>query len=386
MDEMLYWDNAATTWPKPECVYKFMDSFYRSGGFNAGRGSHAGAVGAGALIADTREKIKRLLHAENKLCVFTPSATVALNMLLQGFVRLGARRVYLSPFEHNAVTRVLKGMESYAAGLEVQLLSVDKETLSYDLAAIKSQFETAKPDLVVVSQVSNVCGLVAPVWRIFALAKEYGAATVCDLAQSAGLIDEHYGSEVVDAAVFAGHKTLYGPTGTGGFIIKPELTLPPVLFGGTGTESANQDMPQEGEQRYEPGTLNIAGIAGLNAALRFIEDTSVLRLRGHEGEVRRKLLELLREFSFVHIVGDAEGAEYTGIVSCVFDGLSSLEAGQVLSRLGVAVRAGLQCAPLAHKFLGTYPGGTVRFSCSYFSKLEDLNRLKTMVNSLYMLT
>lgn len=373
---MAYFDNAATTFPKPECVYEYMNSFYREFGGNAGRGNHKFSMGASKMISETRNRIKLLLHCENKQIVFTPSATIALNMILQGVLSgktTQRRNVYISPFEHNAVTRILHHYEEIGI---VNIITLDVDNVfCFDFAKIKKQFDKNAPSLLVVSHASNVIGLISPVEELCLIAKKFGATTVIDMAQTAGLVDLNVGLETIDFAVFAGHKTLYGPTGIGGFAMKPDLNLNPVLFGGTGIESANQDMPRDIPQRYEMGTLNIVGIAGLYASTGWILDQGIDCLWEHELLKRKELLKILRSYDFVKIVVDNEKNQYVGIISCVIDGLPSDTAASVLAEQNIAVRSGLQCAPLAHKTLGTYPSGTIRFSCSAFTANDDFREL-----------
>lgn len=370
---MAYFDNAATTYPKPECVYTFMDQFYRQSGGNAGRGHYSIAQSAGELILDTRKRLQELLHCPAKQVVFTPTATIALNIIIQGIIALGIKNIYISPFEHNAVTRTLHHYERIER-ISVTQLSVTKD-LKYDLEKIRYQFDAVKPDLVIVSHASNTIGLIAPIENIFSLAKKYGAYTLVDMAQSAGLVDCNIGLNCIDFAVFAGHKTLYGPTGISGFAMEPSIKLPAVLFGGTGYESANQDMPESIPEKYEMGTLNIVGIAGLNASLKWIQEKTIETLAQKEQENREKLLEILNNYDFIRIVGNYESNEYVGIVSCLIDGISSDSAGNIFDRQGVSVRTGLHCAPLAHRFIGTYPAGTIRFSVNYFTSEEDFEQL-----------
>lgn len=379
-----YFDNAATTFPKPKCVYDFMDGFYRERGGNAGRGSHALSMSAGKLISETRKLLQKILHCQNKEIVFAPTATIALNMILQGLLASAPlsnqiRTVYISPFEHNAVTRVLHHFEQNGS-IKVNVLPI-QSNLSYDFAEIESLFKKEKPDLLVMSHASNVVGLVQPAEKLCALAKKFGCVTVLDMAQTAGLVDLNVGLETIDFAVFAGHKTLYGPTGISGFAMKAGFDLPPVLFGGTGYESANQEMPLDIPQRYEMGTLNISGIAGLYAATEWILETGVETLWKKEQEHRKRLLEIFGNYDFVKVVGSTaltnhEEFQHVGIVSCLIEGLPSDTAASVFSERNIAVRSGLQCAPLAHKTLGTFPAGTVRFSTGYFTGEEDFGELE----------
>lgn len=371
---MAYFDNAATTYPKPEEVYSFMDSFYRQSGGNAGRGNYSLARTAGSLIADTRKRLQEILHCPAKQVVFTPTATLALNIVIQGILATGAHDVYISPFEHNAVTRTLHHFENKGS-VAIHQLAVTKE-LVYDMEKIRYQFDSVKPDLVIVSHASNVMGLIAPVEEIFSLAKKRGSITLVDLAQSAGLVDLNVGLSCIDFAVFAGHKTLYGPTGISGFVMNPSIKLPAVIFGGTGYESANQNMPESLPEKYEMGTLNIVGIAGLNAALKWIQETTVEEIWRKEGKHRKRLLDILKQYDFIKIVGVSKGQRYVGIVSCLLNDISSDSAGNIFNEQGIAVRTGLHCAPLAHQFLGTYPAGTIRFSVNYFTSNDDFDQLQ----------
>ena len=375
---MAYFDNAATTYPKPEEVYSFMDRFYRECGASVGRGHYSLSRSTAQMVAETRSLIQDLLHCPAKQVVFTPTATIALNMIIQGVINAGAKNIYISPFEHNAVTRTLHHYEKNGQ-ISVYQLSVSQD-LSYDLERIKYQFDANKPDFVIVSHASNVCGLVAPVEDIFSLAKKYSAITLVDMAQTAGLVDCNIGLTTFDFAVFAGHKTLYGPTGISGFVMNPEIKLPSVFFGGTGYESANQDMPDSIPEKFEMGTQNTSGLAGLNAALHWNRSQSIQEIWNREQEHRRRLLDLLSDYWFIQIIGNNPAQTYVGIVSCLIDGISSDSAAGIFDRCGISVRTGLQCAPLAHQFLGTYPAGTIRFSVSYFSTDEDFEELRNALD------
>lgn len=373
-----YFDNAATTFPKPECVYAFMDSFYRKHGGNAGRGQYKLAAESSKIIFETRGFIQKILCSPNKDVIFAPSATVALNMVIQGLLADEKKKtVYISPFEHNSVTRVLHRFEKVGKICVRQLfVSPDFE---YDIEKINAQFAEIPPDIVIVSHASNVIGLVAPVLEIFAAAKKYGAHTVTDMAQTAGLVPLDVASDLVDFAVFAGHKTLYGPFGIGGFAKSRNVALEPVLFGGTGVDSANQEMPENIPGRYEMGSQNICAVAGLHAAAQwFLQNQD--EIRAAEEKNHRRLLEILRQYDFVKIAGPAyrfsEKTKCIGVVSTVFDGYAAEDIGNVFDEAEIAVRTGLQCSPLAHKFLGTFPAGTVRFSVGYFTGEEDFCALE----------
>ena len=368
-----YFDNAATTYPKPEEVYSFMDNFYREHGGNAGRGQYKLAANASRIMDETRSDLKKLLCCYNKDILFAPSATIALNQVIQGSISEKIKNIYISPFEHNAVTRVLYQYEARKK-IKVNILPITNN-FQYDLEEIEKVFMQSKPDMVIMSHASNVCGLIAPVEKVFNLAKNHNAITIVDMAQTAGLVPLNVGSDNIDFAVFAGHKTLYGPFGVAGFAKKSSLSPAPILFGGTGIDSANQDMPQVLPSRYEVGSQNIQAIAGLHAALKWRLNLGDL-MRVREEENHRKLVNLLKQYENITIVGPEDRNSCIGVVSCVFDGYSSDNISDVLDRFEIAVRSGLECAPIAHKCLGTFPAGTVRFSVGYFTSEQEFKILQ----------
>ncbi len=371
---MAYFDNAATTFPKPDSVYTCMDRFCRENGSSVGRGHYESSMLLSQMVVDTRLRLQKLLNCPSKQIVFTPTATVALNIIIQGLIQDNKKTVYITPFEHNAVTRTLHHFELSEKATVIQL-KVDNH-LQYDFEAIGRQFREHEPDILIMSHASNVCGLIAPVEKLASLAKNYKATVIIDMAQTAGLILCNTGLETIDFAVFAGHKTLYGPTGISGFAMNPDVELDPVLFGGTGFDSANQNMPDSLPERFEMGTMNSVGIAGLNAALRWIDEIGIKSIRAKEQENRKKLIKLLSKYDFINFVGIESDNDYVGVVSVLIDGISSDSCGSIFDRLGISIRAGLQCAPLAHKFLGTYPAGTVRFSVSWFTTETDFQELE----------
>lgn len=370
-----YFDNAATTFPKPEEVYRFMDTFYRECGANAGRGQHKLSARANALIEETRRMLLELFHCSNKKVVFTATATEALNLILSGISINSGCTVYISPFEHNAVTRMLHHIQK-SIDFNIELLEVDAGTNNYNLQKISEQFSTKRPECIIISHASNVCGVVAPIKDIFTEGKKYNAVTVVDMCQTAGLVDTDLSSDIFDYAVFEGHKTLYGPMGVGGFICKPSININPLIYGGTGVESANQDMPDEIPVKYEAGSHNISAIAGLNASLKWINEKGISNIFETEHKNRTKLIEILNSYANITVINPENSI---GVVSCVFDGYSSDNIGQVLSDHDIAVRTGLHCSPYAHKFLGTFPAGTVRFSVSYFNSNDDFEKLEEVL-------
>ena len=374
-----YFDNSATTFPKPEEVYSFMDKFYRENGVNVGRGQHKLASKASFLVDETRKLLLEILHCKNKGVVFTSTATEGINLVLQGREWKENSTVYISPFEHNAVTRTLFHLKDRYS-LKIKRLAFNREKIEYDLEQIKADFKEENPDVVICSHSSNVFGIVAPVEKIVEESKKYGAFNFIDMCQTAGLIDLNVGNENIDAIVFAGHKTLYGPLGVSGVVMKKDIDLKPLIYGGTGVESANQNMPDIFPIKYEGGSHNILAISGLNASLKWLKNIGIENIYKKEKEIFNKLISLLKNYENIEIVGYREAEEQVGVVSCVFKGYAPDEIGQVLSDMDIAVRTGLHCSPYAHEFFGTFPAGTVRLSVSYFTTDDELDKLKVALD------
>ena len=374
-----YFDNSATTFPKPEEVYSFMNKFYRENGVNVGRGQHKLASKASFLVDETRKLLLEILHCKNKGVVFTSTATEGINLVLQGREWKENSTVYISPFEHNAVTRTLFHLKDRYS-LKIKRLAFNREKIEYDLEQIKADFKEENPDVVICSHSSNVFGIVAPVEKIVEESKKYGAFNFIDMCQTAGLIDLNVGNENIDAIVFAGHKTLYGPLGVSGVVMKKDIDLKPLIYGGTGVESANQNMPDIFPIKYEGGSHNILALSGLNASLKWLKNIGIENIYKREKEIFNKLISLLKNYENIEIVGYREAKEQVGVVSCVFKGYAPDEIGQVLSDMDIAVRTGLHCSPYAHEFFGTFPAGTVRLSISYFTTDDELDKLKVALD------
>jgi cysteine desulfurase family protein len=375
MNGIAYFDNAATTFPKPEEVYIFMDKFYRECGVNVGRGQHKLAAKATALVTETRELLLSLNHCPSKRVVFMNTATEALNTILRGIRLSDGSNVYVSPFEHNAVMRTLYYI-AQTKQINVIPLAFDKEDSIYDLEEIGYQFTEHRPSLVIISHASNICGIIIPIMEIIVMSKQHGAINVIDMCQTMGLVETSLNTSDIDYAVFAGHKTLYAPFGVAGFICAADTELEPLLYGGTGVDSASHTLPETVPERYEVGSPNIIAIAGLNAAMKWLQHIGIKKIYESDQRSRIYLLDLLREFKNIRIVPSKMIENATGIISCLFDGYSSDSIGQVLSKRDIAVRTGLHCAPDAHRFLGTFPSGTVRFSVSYFNDKSDFEKLR----------
>ena len=383
MSDIAYFDNAATTFPKPESVYEFADSFYRSSGGNIGRGGNALAVAAGSIARQAKDNLRQIYKCPASEVVFTASATDALNRIIFGLgLGLGSGdAVYVTPFEHNAVTRPLNHLVQ-TSGVCIKVLSFDHMTLLPNWDEIKAQFDEERPRAVVMTHASNVCGAVVPIEELCTIAKDYGAVTVVDMSQTAGLLELPLASDVFDYAVFAGHKTLLGPFGVGGFICKHGAKLSPVFFGGNGINSIEQDLPDDIVQMEEIGSQNTYAIAGLKASTDWIISKGIGAVRAAENAVRDSMLEHLRSSNFVKIIGDEMSCDRIGVASTVFDGYSPDETEVILGRFGIAVRSGIQCSPYAHRFLGTLPHGTVRFSVSVMTSAADLTCLREALDGI----
>lgn len=373
MSAIAYFDNAATTFPKPKAVYDFADECYRGNGGNIGRGGNAIAKAAGEIEKNAKANFLKMYGGKGRQVVFTASATDALNRILLGMGLAEGARVYVTPFEHNAVTRTLQHLVD-TVGIAVDVMPFDKDTLLPDIESIEQSFARCPPAAVVMTHASNVCGAVIPVEEICTCAKKHSdAVTVVDMSQTAGLLPLDL--RAIDFAVFAGHKTLYAPFGIGGFICRNEAHLNPVMFGGNGIDSLNQIMPADMTSMIEVGSKNTYAIAGLKASTDWILAQGMTSVREAEYKAAAKLLGIIRSHDNVQIVADYMQCERTGVVSCLFDGYSPDEAEMVLGRFDVAVRSGIQCSPYAHRFLGTLPAGTVRFSVSALTTDEDLDKL-----------
>lgn len=368
---MPYFDHAATSFPKPPCVYDFANRFYQEYGANAGRGQYQMAAAANQIVEDTRRAIKKLFSAPaNYQVIFTPSATIALNTILRGLPCHAGQNIYVTHFEHNAVLRTLFAMQKEVPFRILKIAT--QQTLSYDLEEITEQFRQSPPNIVVCSHASNVCGLIAPVTEIFKLAKQYGAITILDASQTAGTLEIDLTKILADFLVFAGHKSLYAPFGAAGFLTSDEYELPPFIYGGTGFRSGDLQMPNELPQKYEAGSLNIYAIAGLNQSLKWLRTTGISAIREKENRLTKKLKCCLMEMENFTIFCPKNSV---GILSFTVPGYTPDEIGKILDRYEISVRTGLHCAPDAHRFLGTYPSGTVRISIGYFNTEDEVDKL-----------
>ena len=381
---MVYFDNAATTFPKPEKVYNFMDDFYRNYGANAGRGSYKKANKAFQLIENTREKLSLIFDIDNKEkkeIIFTSSATMSINLILQGYDWKRGDVLYYSPFEHNAVLRnIYQLKEKY--DIELKKIPVNTETLEFEIDSLQNMFNTDPPTFITTTHTSNVCGSISPIQKIANLSNKYDADILVDAAQSAGIVNLNLKN--IDYFIWSGHKSLYGPFGVAGFVIDNDAPIPePLLYGGTGSESASKRMPDTLPLKFEAGSKNIMAIAGLNAALKWIEEVGSKEIYNHDKKIINKLLEGLNEFLDVELFVPNNLDEHFNVISAKFKNYNSIDFAKILdNKFDIAVRSGLHCSPKAHELLGTSPNGLVRFSVSYFNTEEEIDYLLDSLESI----
>lgn len=378
---MIYLDNAATTFPKPECVYKAMDETNRKLSINAGRGSYKLAREASSLITETKDQLRKLVHADSTASVvFSPSVTIALNQIINGLNWREGATVYVSPYEHNAVARTIHKV-AREKGLQVLMLPIDRKSMEIDLDKTVYEFSKSKPFAVICTHVSNVTGYVLPISDIFCEAKKYNAITVLDSAQSLGLIETDVRQLNADIIAFAGHKCLYGPFGIGGFINVAGVSLNEFITGGTGSDSLNLNMPAGAEARFEAASTNIVAIAGLNAALK---DLDVKKCFEHERKLTDYLIQNLENVKGVKMFLPSDLSKHVGIVSFVIEGMSSEDVGSILDEdFDIAVRTGYHCAPWIHEYLNDRAFlGTVRIGTGQFTIKEEIDSLVAAVSEI----
>ena len=357
----IYLDNGSTSFPKAPGVGKAMANFIENVGVNIGRGGYEEAYSAAEVVLDTREKLCRLFHFDQpENVVFTSGITASMNILLKGLLQPGDR-VLTTSMEHNAVMRPLRQLEQ--KGVEVVLIPCRSDgTLDFEAFI---DLATPGTRALVMTHASNMCGTVMPVKDVAEYCQTLGIWTIVDCAQSAGILPIDMEDWGVDAIAFAGHKGLLGPQGIGGFLITDDLAaeVDPLLSGGTGSISHLETVPDFMPDRFEPGTQNLPGIFGLHAALSYLEKVGIEKIYQHEMELAERLLKGLSQLEGIRVVGRPQLTGRTAVVSVDFLQMDNADAAFLLEdKYGIMTRCGLHCAPQAHKSVGTYPQGTVRFA------------------------
>jgi cysteine desulfurase / selenocysteine lyase len=377
----IYLDNAATTFPKPEQVYRAVDHALREIGVGPGRGSHRRALAASRMVFEAREAVAALFGIRDSArVIFTHSATESLNLAINGLLKPGDH-VVSTTMEHNSLLRPLHLAEK--AGLEVTWVPGDRFGV-VDWQDIRATFRS-NTRLVALSHCSNVTGVLQPLAEIGALARKAGLLFLVDAAQSAGAVAIDVNDMNIDLLAVPGHKGLFGPQGTGILYVGVGVELRPLMVGGTGGFSSFAEQPDTLPERFESGTMNTPGIAGLKAGVEFIRSTGIGEIRSKETLLVTQLLEGVAGIPGIVTYSPRSEELRAGLVSFTAEGHDAAEIGFRLdSEFDIAVRVGLHCAPEAHRTIGTFPGGAVRVSPGYFNSEQDieifLSALSTIVN------
>jgi cysteine desulfurase family protein len=370
----IYLDNAATSYPKPPPVYDAVLAAMQQIGASPGRGSYGAALQASRLLFETREALAAFFNcADSSRIIFTHNATEALNIAVRGLLQPGDH-VVTSSMEHNSLLRPLFMLEK--AGVELSIVPADSEGLVDPDAIRRALRPTTR--LVALAHVSNVTGGIQPIEEIGAVARQADALLLLDAAQSAGCLPIDMQALGVDLLAAPGHKGLLGPQGTGLLAVAPQVRLRPLLAGGTGSSSDQDQQPDGFPEGFEVGTHNLPGIAGLKAGIAFLAATGVSAVAAREQGHGRYLWEHLSALPGCRLYGPVDPQKRVGLVSLTVEGWdASALAFELDCVYGIAVRSGLHCAPRAHRTIGTYPGGTLRISPGWFTTTEELEHCCT---------
>lgn len=373
----IYLDNAATSHPKPVSVHDAVRRALEDVGASPGRSAHRLARQASILVSGVRMKAAEILGVADPLRVmFTKNATESINVVLKGWLRSG-HRVLISGMEHNAVVRPLKRLT--ASGVVTEVIPADPHG-KMNLDALERMLR-CRPRLVAVTHASNVNGALQPAAEIAGLCHEAGVPLLLDAAQTAGLQPIAAMDWNLGMLACSGHKGLLGPQGTGLLYVREDLDVSPLLEGGTGSRSEEEEQPEFCPDRFESGTLNLPGIAGLGAGIDYILEKGMARILAHELELASNLEEGLSRMPMVRVL--RPGTRGTGVVSFTVETMSPGDVAHLLDEaFDIAVRAGLHCAPLAHRTIGSYPQGTVRVSPGFSNTHEDVGRFLEAVGNL----
>lgn len=379
---MIYFDNAATTWPKPPAVAEAMVHFLEDVGANPGRAAHRRAVESGRIVYDAREAVAELFNAPDPLrLIFGANVTEALNLALRGYLRPGDH-VVTSSMEHNSVMRPLRALEHQ--GVELTVVGCSPEGF-LDPADVEAAI---RPHTVMIAlnHASNVVGTLLPVAEVGRIAREHDLLLLVDAAQTGGAYPVDVQAQRTDLLGFTGHKSLHGPMGTGGLIIGERVDvgrLRPLKRGGTGSNSELEEQPGFLPDMCESGTPNAVGLAGLRAGVRWVLERGIETIRAHEVTMTQRLIDGLGAVDGVTVYGGLDAERQTATVSFNIAGMAASEAGLRLDEEhGIMCRVGLHCAPAAHKTIGTFPDGTIRFGLSAFNTLEEVEQAVEAVRQL----
>jgi cysteine desulfurase family protein len=377
--QRIYVDNGATAFPKAPGVSEAVKNFLDEKGCNVNRGGYAEAYDAAMEILDARQMLADMFHTGNpREVIFTPGATYSLNMLLLGYLKKGGH-VITTSMEHNAVMRPLNALAKTGLTYDVVPCGKNGALNAGDLVP----FIRKETKAVVMLHASNVCGTVMPIEAVSEICLKRGLRLIVDAAQTAGIIDIDAGP--IDALAFSGHKGLLGPQGLGGFIIKEGFAdeIAPLITGGTGSLSHEIEQPDFLPDKFESGTMNIPAILGLKKALEYINSTGMKSIGDAEARLTAAFVSKVRGLDGVTVIGQEDITGQVAVVSLDFEGNDNAAVAAALDAdYGIMTRCGLHCAPMAHKTLGTYPRGTVRFSFGHCNTLDEVEYIARSIHDI----
>ena len=379
---MIYFDNAATSWPKPPGVAEAMVHFIDDVGANPGRSAHRLAVESGRIVYGAREAVAELFKASDPLrVVFGHNVTEALNLALRGLLHAGDH-VVTSSMEHNSMMRPLRALEEQ--GVELTVVQCSPEGL-LDPAGVEAAVQ-ANTVMIALNHASNVVGTLLPVAEAAGIARDHGLLLLVDAAQTGGAYPIDVQADGIDLLAFTGHKSLCGPMGTGGLIVDERVDvaqMEPLKRGGTGSRSEREEQPDFLPDMCESGTPNAVGLAGLGAGVQWVLERGVDAIRAHEVILAQRLIDGLLGIRGVTVYGGLDATRQTATVSFNVAGRAPSDIGLLLDEeFGIMCRVGLHCAPAAHRTIGTFPTGTVRFGLSAFNTSEEVDAAVAAVGQL----
>lgn len=378
----IYFDNAATSWPKPACVSEAVQAYLNDIGANPGRSGHRASMEGGRIVYAAREAVAGLVHAPDPLkVVFTKNVTEALNLALLGLLRAGDH-VVTSGMEHNAMMRPLRHLEK--SGVQLSVLRCNREGF-LDPDDIRKEIRR-NTRMIALNHASNVTGTIQPLREVGKIAREHDLLFLVDTAQTAGAYPLDMSADFIDLLGFTGHKSLYGLPGTGGLVIGDRVDLSrfdPLYRGGTGSRSEHEVQPDFLPDKFESGTLNFVGLAALKASIDWLNQTGLDQIRHHEKKLTQILLNALSDMDKITIFGPKYPAGQTSTISFTIENHDSAETALLLEeKAGVLCRVGLHCAPAAHRTIGTFPQGTIRFGLGYFNSEAEIDQAVAVIRDL----
>ena len=377
----LYFDSAATSFPKPESVIEAVTDYMKNYGTNVNRGGYQSAYSTASVVYDTREKLCRLFEfspCEN--VVFTQNITYALNMILKGYLKRGDH-VLVSAMEHNAVMRPLVQLQKQGVSFSRIPCTKQGDLIVEEVETLNKSHTKA----IILTSASNVCGTRMPLKKIGELCEKYGLTFIVDSAQEAGVFPISMKEMKIDILAFTGHKGLLAPQGIGGFLISDKIAkeVEPLITGGTGSASDSEETPEILPDKFEAGTLNLPAIFGLNASLQYLNHVGIEEIQKKELKLTKQFLDGIKQIDGIRVIGHEGLDNRVPVVSLQCDGMDEAELAFLLdSEYGIMTRVGMHCAPNAHKTLGSFPRGTIRFSFGYENTKEEVEQVLEVIRKI----